>query len=148
MTATATATAKTKTKRDAELRDILTTRRREIQREVHGRIRGGYTHRPDDPGDDLEQADADNHGDLEFALLQIRTQTLARIDEALGRLKAGTYGSCFECDDPIAERRLRAVPFAVRCQECEEQREQTGAKARHTGRGHDTQSLFPDLARS
>jgi DnaK suppressor protein len=133
--------------RDAELREILTTRRREIQREVHGRIRGGYTHRPDDPGDELEQTDADSHGDLEFALLQIRTQTLARIEEALGRLKAGTYGSCFECEDPIAERRLRAVPFAVRCQQCEEQREQAGAKVRQTGRARDAKSMFPDLAR-
>lgn len=139
-----TATAK----RDAELRDMLLARRREIQREVHGRIRDGAAHRPDNDGDDMEQADADNHGELEFALLQMRTKTLIRIDEALSRLKAGRYGSCFECDDRISERRLRALPFAVRCQECEGQREQVDTRARQVCRKRDTPSLFPDLARS
>jgi len=51
-------------------------------------------------------------------------QTLARIDDALAQLDAGKYGSCLECAREIAETRLRAWPFAVRCQSCEERREQ------------------------
>ena len=51
------------------------------------------------------------------------SETLHKIEEALSRLEEGTYGNCFECGDEIAERRLRALPFAVRCKECEEARE-------------------------
>jgi len=50
-------------------------------------------------------------------------ETLHRIEEALERLEEGTFGYCFECGDEIEERRLRALPFAVRCKDCEEARE-------------------------
>lgn len=62
--------------------------------------------------------------DLELALLQMKTATLARMDEALVRLDVGKYGCCTDCDGPIGEPRLRAQPFAVRCQACEQRREQ------------------------
>jgi RNA polymerase-binding transcription factor DksA len=51
-------------------------------------------------------------------------QTVARIDDALVRLEAGQYGSCIECAREISQHRLSALPFAVRCQACEERREQ------------------------
>jgi RNA polymerase-binding transcription factor DksA len=43
----------------------------------------------------------------------MRAETVRRIDAALGQLEAG---SCVECAKEIAERRLRALPFAVRYQ--------------------------------
>jgi len=46
-------------------------------------------------------------------VLQMRTSTLARIDEALVRLNAGAYGSCSECSRRIPLQRLRAMPFAI-----------------------------------
>ena len=51
-------------------------------------------------------------------------ETVTCIDDALVRLDAGKYGCCFECACEISERRLRALPFAVRCQVSEERREQ------------------------
>ena len=53
----------------------------------------------------------------------MKSETLNKINEALRRLEEGTYGNCFECGDEIAEARLRALPFAVRCKDCEEARE-------------------------
>jgi DnaK suppressor protein len=101
-----------------------------VQDDVHRRIRHGRTDRPNDGRDDLEVSDADVQGDIEFALLQLRAETLTRIDEALVRLDAGESGRCVECDGEVSERRLRAVPFAVRCQACEERREQEQGPAR------------------
>ncbi len=43
---------------------------------------------------------------------------LARVVSALGRLADGTWGRCLVCGGPISERRLRAVPEAVRCGRC------------------------------
>lgn len=43
---------------------------------------------------------------------------IARIDEALERLAAGTYGTCADCGEAIEERRLSALPHASRCAGC------------------------------
>jgi len=60
----------------------------------------------------------------------MKGQTLGRVREALARLDAGEYGYCAECGGEIAERRLRALPFAVRCTACEESHEQQAARER------------------
>jgi DnaK suppressor protein len=48
---------------------------------------------------------------------------LYHIDEALRRLRAGTYGNCVECGKPIAASRLKAVPHARMCIKCKEAEE-------------------------
>ena len=132
------------TERNAALREMLTGRRRQMQGDVQSRIRDARTARPNEVGDDIERSDADIQDDLEFAMLQMRTETLARIDAALVRLDAGKYGACFECAAAISKRRLRALPFAVRCQACEERREHQ-VHARQLANRRDTFSLFPDM---
>ena len=113
--------------RIAELRDALTTRRRQVQSEVQGRIREGRaSDRSPGVRDIVDVSDAILQEDIDMALLQMRTETLTRIDEALGRLDAGQYGRCFECGGAIAVERLRALPFAVRCVDCEQRREDHG----------------------
>ena len=132
------------TTRHAGLRQMLSERRREMQDEIQSRIRDGRTDRPIEVRDDLEHSDAD----IQIALLQISAETLTRIDEALVRLDAGEYGSCVECDGEIAERRLRALPFAVRCQACEEKREQEQGHARQLAQRRGSLSLFSDAISS
>ena len=134
----------TDTIRKAELRQMLIERRRAMQDEVQSRIRDGRIDRHQEVSDDLEHSDADSQGDIELALLQMRADTLARVDQALVRLDAGKYGWCVECDGEIAERRLRALPFAVRCQACEGRREQEQTRARRRS----AVSLFADLTSS
>jgi DnaK suppressor protein len=45
---------------------------------------------------------------------------LRLIEEALDRLTAGDYGTCLACEEPIAPKRLRAVPWARYCIQCQE----------------------------
>jgi DnaK suppressor protein len=45
---------------------------------------------------------------------------LRLVDEALDRLATGDYGICLGCDEPIAEKRLRALPWARYCVACQE----------------------------
>ena len=133
------------TGRTASLRQMLNERRRAIETEVHSRIRDGRTDRQHDVRDSLELSDADIQADLDLALLQMRAETLVRINEALGRLDADEYGSCCECAGEIPERRLRAQPFAVRCLQCEERREHRGRAGQLAGRRAGF-SLFADAA--
>ena len=113
--------------RHVELKRILEERRREILSEVQEKMRDVRTEGASGEGqgvlDAAETSEADIQDDIEFALLQMKAETLQRIEEALARHTEGTYGYCFECGDEISERRLRALPFAVRCRECEEERE-------------------------
>lgn len=113
--------------RYAELKQILEERRREILSEVQEKMRDVRSEGASGDGqgvlDAAETSEADIQDDIEFALIQMKSETLRRIEEALARLDEGTYGYCFECGDEISERRLRALPFAVRCKDCEEARE-------------------------
>jgi DnaK suppressor protein len=84
--------------------------------------------------DAAETSEADIQDDIEFALIQMKAETLAKISEALSRLEEGTFGYCFECGEEISERRLRALPFAVRCKDCEEAREVAEQRERQTAR--------------
>lgn len=43
---------------------------------------------------------------------------LERTERALAKLDEGTYGCCDSCEQPIAEKRLRAMPDVVLCIEC------------------------------
>ena len=69
----------------------------------------------------------------------------SEINEALARLEDGKYGYCFECGDEIAEQRLRALPFAVRCKDCEEAREVAEQRERSSQR-RGSSSLFYDMS--
>ena len=120
-----------------ELKRMLIERQREIMHEVQGKIRdvraegSEKDHEVLDPG---ETSEVDIQEDIEFALIQMKAETLNKINEALARLEEGTYGNCFECGDEISERRLRALPFAVRCKDCEEAREMAEQRERQTQR--------------
>jgi RNA polymerase-binding protein DksA len=49
---------------------------------------------------------------------------LTYLDRALERIKAGTYGLCMECSQPISKARLEAVPTATLCIACKSKKEQ------------------------
>ena len=66
---------------------------------------------------------------MDFALMEMESETLRKIDEAIQRLEDGTYGICSECDETISEARLKALPFATVCRDCQAQREDDAGRA-------------------
>lgn len=133
-----------------ELKKILVGRRREILSEVHEKMRDVRTEGPtanlQGVLDTVESSEADIQEDIEFALIQMKAETLQKIDEALSRLEEGSYGNCFECGEEISERRLRALPFAVRCKDCEEAREVAQQRERVLAQRRGAASLFYDMS--
>jgi len=119
--------------RAVQLRALLEQRRQELNGDVNGRVRDVRTRARDahDLTDIDDGADGDIQEDIDLVLIQIKAETVGRIDAALRRLEAGVYGDCSQCDAPIAAERLRAMPFAVRCTECEASRERDSAANRH-----------------
>ena len=49
-----------------------------------------------------------------------------RLRSALSRLDEGEYGTCAECGEPIAPKRLLALPDARTCVACQERLERAG----------------------
>ena len=132
-----------------ELRAILEERRREIMSEVQGRMRDvraeGAGSAVQGVLDAAESSELDIQDDIEFALIQMKAETLNKIEEALRRLEESTYGYCFECGEEISEKRLRALPFAVRCKDCEEAREVKVQRDRLMAQRRGAASLFIDM---
>jgi DnaK suppressor protein len=48
-----------------------------------------------------------------------RMRELQAVNRALEDIDAGRYGVCQECGEPIAKARLKAMPFATRCVNCQ-----------------------------
>ena len=132
-----------------ELKEILEERRLEITGEVQHKMRDvrteGAAVTSQGVRDEAESSEAEIQDDIEFALLQMKAETLSKITEALSRLEAGTYGYCYECGEEIAERRLRALPFAVRCKVCEEELEIERNRDRVVSGRRGAGSLFADM---
>jgi DnaK suppressor protein len=108
---------------NADFSHLLRARRRDAQDDVQSRLRDGRAIREIEVRDQLDHSDDNNQADIDLALLQMRTSVLGQIDHALARLDAGAYGICVDCSRAIAQPRLLAMPFAVRCQPCQEKRE-------------------------
>ena len=145
--ATKAAGAKT-TSRYNELKKMLEDRRRELMTDVQGRMRDVRSSEGKDREvlDQGESSEVDIQDDIEFALIQMKSETLSKIDAALRRLEENTYGNCFECGDEISEARLRALPFAVRCKDCEEARETAEQRERMMARKSSSSALFFDMS--
>jgi DnaK suppressor protein len=103
------------------LRQELEARRSAITRELQTSMRS--TRETPDRG----EISKDPYGSASTAhddeLAAINVDRLARdlklVDRALADMEAGRYGICAECEEPISPRRLRALPFATRCVECQ-----------------------------
>src|SRR5262245_46404710 len=139
--------ATAKTSRYNELKKMLEDRRRDLMNDVQGKIRDvradGIKDR--DVLDHGESSELDIQHDIEFALIQMKSETLNKVNTALRRLDDGTYGDCFECGEEIAPARLRALPFAVRCKDCEEARE-TAENRERANQRRGSSALFFDMA--
>jgi DnaK suppressor protein len=142
------AAASAKSSRYTELKTMLEHRRLELTNELQGKIRGVRAEGIKDREvlDQGESSEVDIQEDIEFALIQMKSETLSKVTEALRRLDEETYGNCFECGDEISEARLRALPFAVRCKDCEEARENAEQRERVLARRGGSSSLFYDMS--
>ena len=70
--------------------------------------------------DFAEQVTQRDNDDVLKAIDGETQQTIRLIDNALSRIKAGTYGTCATCGKQIAQARLDALPYVTTCIDCAE----------------------------
>ena len=111
--------SETKTGMDRNLK-ALQDKAAELRRRMSADKAAAIVSRLEDPSDsgDLSQQSHEewlflNRNNLEKSLLR-------EVEEALMRVKDGTYGVCQECEEPISQKRLQALPWAKFCVRCQE----------------------------
>ena len=76
--------------------------------------------KPRDSGDRIEEFRATTLSLTQFSL---QRRQLRSVEEALSRVKRGTYGQCHNCGRPIGVSRLTVIPWACLCLRCQRQEE-------------------------
>ena len=56
-----------------------------------------------------------------LTLVRSLRDTLGDVEQALGKMEAGTYGLCERCGQPIGDERLEALPAVRLCMDCKRQ---------------------------
>ncbi|HLD49676.1 MAG TPA: TraR/DksA family transcriptional regulator [bacterium] len=92
------------------------------QRDSSGDLSGYSFHMADMATDNFDR-------EFTLGLASNEQQSLNLIDEALRRIKEGTYGFCAECSKAISQKRLTAVPHAPLCIKCQELEEKKKRRA-------------------
>ena len=114
-------------RRQEVLQKMLLGKRQEILKEIEESLGQSLTEdqqrRLESARDVGDQALMDLERELGISLMEMRNRRRQSIDEALTRLREGTYGICAECGVEISEKRLQAVPFAKLCVECQSRAE-------------------------
>ena len=76
---------------------------------------------PDDGIQDLADKAASAYSkELNFSLSDGERNSLKLVEEALDRVREGTYGACTNCGNTIGEKRLQAIPWTAYCIDCQE----------------------------
>jgi DnaK suppressor protein len=113
--------------RKERLRKVLIQRREDIVKESKTEIKkyvsGEKRQLVETVLDDGDLSVVDLSEDISLKQLSTHRETLLKIDIALRKLQDDTYGLCEECGDDISEERLKILPFAICCRDCQEERE-------------------------
>jgi DnaK suppressor protein len=131
---------------DRERYQLLKGMLEDRRREIHEKLRSLRETLPVEASEvrDVEEQSVDDFvQEVDFALMQMKSETLRKIDEAIQRLEDGSYGACLECGGEIAAARLSALPFAERCRSCQELKESHEAEEREARALEERMSFAP-----
>jgi len=118
-------TSRTLTPADlGQIKAALEARRSALRTEVKAQLEGTGDERVVGLRNRLHETDdwavADSLAELDIAGVRHALGELNDVDDALARMRHGSYGICTDCGDAIAPARLAAYPTATRCIECQQ----------------------------
>lgn len=109
-------------------RQLLLERREGILGEA-GRTAQGMGEEAEAPADPTDRGMLEGERNRTLRIRDRERKLLSKIDAALGRIDAGTFGECAECGDPIGSERLRARPVTTLCIGCKAEEEAAERRA-------------------
>lgn len=124
------------------MRDILVKRRDALRKALAGDLSMLKQLNETTSGDVVDAALDAAHDEINSQLAEVESRELASIDNALERMRAGEYGKCEACSSKIPMARLKALPYATMCIECQREAELEGS----SGGGGAEWGRVPDLS--
>jgi len=105
------------------IKEMLLKKREDLVLEISRRSKASTESAAQDIGDILDSVSEERTRELDLILTDREKRKLAQIDDALDRIEENTYGLCEECGVKIPKARLKVLPFAIFCVECQEKNE-------------------------
>lgn len=109
-----------------KLREILTLRHQALRQALVGDDSLLHELQQNSGGDVVDFACDSANGELSSQLAEVEHRELAAIENALQKMKDGTYGQCDACNRNIPLARLEALPYAAHCIDCKRAAEIAG----------------------
>jgi DnaK suppressor protein len=106
-----------------QLKQRLEKMKAEIYNDVESTLNEMVTQTGNIP-DPNDRATVESDRSFELRIRDRERKLLDKIDQALNRIKEGTYGICDGCGDEINVKRLEARPVATYCIDCKTRQEQ------------------------
>jgi len=102
----------------------LETRQHELRRTVSRTEQDGRTVDEDSAQDIADKAASSYNKEFLFHQSNNDRQLLQMVENALSRIREGSFGECISCGKEINPKRLEAVPWAKHCIACQQKMEQ------------------------
>ena len=84
--------------------------------------------------DEVDGMQASESLEIGFATRELVLERVSRLSAALDRMNEGEYGTCVECDEPISQARLDAMPEVQTCLRCQDRLESLGVRQQRNRR--------------
>jgi DnaK suppressor protein len=131
------------------LKEVLLKRRDALRQALAGDLSSLKELRGQPGGDTLDAALDTAHDEINSQLAEMESRELARIENALERMREGKYGICEITGKPIPLARLQALPYATTRVDAQRELERQGVVDRFApdlGRVIDSDSGAESLA--
>jgi DnaK suppressor protein len=115
-----------------KLRQVLLHRRDALRKALAGDLSSLKELREQSSGDMLDAALDSAQDEISSQLAEVESRELAQIENALERMRKGTYGICEMTGKPIPLARLQALPYATMCIEAQREAEKRGSGSGQT----------------
>lgn len=115
----------------AKLGEVLIKRRDALRQALAGDISALMELREQSGGDVVDHALDAAQDEISSQLAEVESRELAQIDNAIERIRQGTYGICEVTGKPIPLARLQALPYATMCIEAQREMEKHGGSPRN-----------------
>lgn len=123
-----------------QMRQSLVKRRDALRRALAGDL--SSLHKLSQSSGDMLDAALDQAQDeINSQLAEVESRELGQIEKALERMGAGQYGVCEVCSGKIKLERLKALPYATLCIDCQRELEREGT----LGGANGDRLSFPDV---
>lgn len=125
------------------LKKNLLKMREELLKEIDAGIKSQRDVAERDVGDFYDDVDIEKDRQMYHMLGERERQKIRAIDEALKKIEDNEYGRCEECGEKINKNRLKVVPFARYCVNCQSEIER---RQRRLGQNPDESVVYKDVS--